>query len=151
MVSGNGGGGWVGAGGCHHQDLLPHPTGQSQSSTSSCVPYLTLLVLPLVPASFQAIFLLLFLASSALGISAISTFLVLASAGHWLLASACRGAGRIRPVVPREEPRYRLTSTPERECDMELLQEELDKMEMSCLQDERCPQVQSVPKFCQGM
>lgn len=34
--------------------------------------------------------------------------------GHWLVASACRGAGRIRPVVPREEPRYRLTSTPER-------------------------------------
>ncbi|XP_059724149.1 uncharacterized protein LOC132338500 isoform X3 [Haemorhous mexicanus] len=60
--------------------------------------------------------------------------------GHWLLASACRGARRIRPVVSREKARYRLTSTPERECDMELLQEELDRMEMSCLQNERCPQ-----------
>ncbi|XP_053800351.1 uncharacterized protein LOC128789002 isoform X1 [Vidua chalybeata] len=126
-----------------HLKAIPDLGGQSQSATSSCVPYgsyFTLLVLPLVPASFRAIFLLLFLASSALGIPAISTFLVLAAAGHWLLASACRGAGRIRPVVPREEPRYRLTSTPERECDMELLQEELDRMEMSCLRDERCPQ-----------
>lgn len=34
--------------------------------------------------------------------------------GHWLVASTCCGARRIRPVVPREEPRYRLTSTPER-------------------------------------
>uniref|UniRef100_A0A674H5N2 Uncharacterized protein n=1 Tax=Taeniopygia guttata TaxID=59729 RepID=A0A674H5N2_TAEGU len=119
---------------------IPDLDGKSQSATSSCMPYLTLLVLPLVPASFRVILLLLFLASSALGIPAISTFLVLAAAGHWLLASACRGAGRIRPVVPREEPRFRLTSTPERECDMELLQEELDRMEMSCLQDERCPQ-----------
>ncbi|XP_059724162.1 uncharacterized protein LOC132338500 isoform X4 [Haemorhous mexicanus] len=34
--------------------------------------------------------------------------------GHWLLASACRGARRIRPVVSREKARYRLTSTPER-------------------------------------
>lgn len=34
--------------------------------------------------------------------------------GRWLVASICRGAGRIRPVVPREQPRYRLTSTPER-------------------------------------
>nr|XP_041570037.1 uncharacterized protein LOC115493583 isoform X2 [Taeniopygia guttata] len=116
---------------------IPDLDGKSQSATSSCMPYLTLLVLPLVPASFRVILLLLFLASSALGIPAISTFLVLAAAGHWLLASACRGAGRIRPVVPREEPRFRLTSTPERECDMELLQEELDRMEMSCLQDER--------------
>ncbi|XP_063009020.1 protein brambleberry-like [Melospiza melodia melodia] len=126
-----------------HLKAIPDPDGQSQSVTSSCIPhssYFTLLVLPLVPASFQAIFLLLFLASSALGIPAISTLLVLAAAGHWLLASGCRGAGRIRPVVPREKARYRLTSTPERECDMELLQEELDRMEMSCLQNERCPQ-----------
>lgn len=34
--------------------------------------------------------------------------------GHWLMASPCPGAGRIQPVVPREEPRFRLTSTPER-------------------------------------
>ncbi|XP_037985922.1 protein brambleberry-like [Motacilla alba alba] len=126
-----------------HLKAIPDLDGQSQSVTSSCIPhgsYFPLLVLPLVPASFRAILLLLFLASSALGIPAISTLLVLAAAGHWLLASACRGAGRIRPVAPREKARYRLTSTPERECDMELLQEELDRMEMSCLQNERCPQ-----------
>lgn len=66
---------------------------------------------------------------------------------------------------------------PHRECDMELLQEELDRMEMSCLQGERCPQgvrsggcrtqiqspdmspscawghvcYPSVPRLCQGM
>ncbi|XP_016151626.1 PREDICTED: uncharacterized protein LOC107603354 [Ficedula albicollis] len=96
--------------------------------------------IPDLTATFQAILLLLFLASSALGIPATSTLLVLAVAGHWLVghwlvASACRGARRIRPVVPREKPRYRLTSTPERECDLELLQEELDRMEMSCLQE----------------
>ncbi|XP_030827523.1 uncharacterized protein LOC115917540 [Camarhynchus parvulus] len=123
-----------------HLKAIPDLDGQSQSVTSSCIPhssYFVLLVLPLVPASFQAIFLLLFLASSTLGIPAISTLLVLAAAGHWLLASGCHGARRIRPVVPREKARYRLTSTPERECDMELLQEELDRMEMSCLQNER--------------
>ncbi|XP_054126314.1 uncharacterized protein LOC128933371 [Melozone crissalis] len=126
-----------------HLKAIPDPDGQSQSVTSSCIPhssFFMLLVLPLVPASFQATFLLLFLASSALGIPAISTLLVLAAAGHWLLASGCRGAGRIRTGVPREKARYRLTSTPERECDMELLQEELDRMEMSCLQNERRPQ-----------
>lgn len=135
----------MGAGGCQHQALL-HPTGQSQSATSSSIPhssYFMLLILLLVPASFWAILLLLFLASSILGTSAISTLLVLAVAGgdecgatslgthhpvwglcplppscfptgHWLVASTCCGARRIRPVVPREEPRYRLTSTPER-------------------------------------
>uniref|UniRef100_A0A803V0M2 Uncharacterized protein n=1 Tax=Ficedula albicollis TaxID=59894 RepID=A0A803V0M2_FICAL len=121
-----------------HLKAIPDLTGQSQSATSSCIPhssYFMLLFLPLVPATFQAILLLLFLASSALGIPATSTLLVLAVAGHWLVASACRGARRIRPVVPREKPRYRLTSTPERECDLELLQEELDRMEMSCLQE----------------
>uniref|UniRef100_A0A8D2N7G1 Uncharacterized protein n=1 Tax=Zonotrichia albicollis TaxID=44394 RepID=A0A8D2N7G1_ZONAL len=154
-----------------HLKAIPDLDGQSQSVISSCIPhssYFTLLVLPLVPASFQATFLLLFLASSALGIPAISTLLVLAAAGgdkcgdsgwghstlgeglcplstscfptgHWLLASGCRGAGRIRTGVPREKARFRLTSTPERECDMELLQEELDRMEMSCLQNERHP------------
>ncbi|XP_056341446.1 protein brambleberry-like [Oenanthe melanoleuca] len=126
-----------------HLKAIPDLAGQSQSATSSCIPhssYFMLLVLPLVPASLQAVLLLLFLASSALGIPATSTLLVLAVAGHWLVASTCRGARRIRPVVPREKPRFRLTSTPERECDLELLQEELDRMEMSCLQGERCPQ-----------
>ncbi|XP_059724178.1 uncharacterized protein LOC132338500 isoform X5 [Haemorhous mexicanus] len=100
-----------------HLKAVPDLDGQSQSVTSSCIPhssYLVLLVLPLVPVSFRAILLLLFLASSTLGIPAISTLLVLAAAGHWLLASACRGARRIRPVVSREKARYRLTSTPER-------------------------------------
>ncbi|XP_039570418.1 uncharacterized protein LOC120504710 [Passer montanus] len=125
-----------------HLKSIPAPDGQSQSVTSSCIPhgsYLALLVLPLVPPPFRPILLLLFLASRALGVPATSTLLVLAAAGHWV-ASACRGAGRIWPVVPQEKARYRLTSTPERECDMELLQEELDRMEMSCLQSERCPQ-----------
>ncbi|XP_039921017.1 uncharacterized protein LOC120753128 [Hirundo rustica] len=114
---------------------VPDLDGQSRSATSLCVPhgsYFLLLFLPLVPASLRAILLLLFLASSALGIPATSTLLVLAVAGHWLVASLCRG--RIWTAVPREEPRYRLTSTPKRECDMELLQEELDRMDMSCLQ-----------------
>ncbi|XP_032937277.1 uncharacterized protein LOC117007914 [Catharus ustulatus] len=121
-----------------HLKAIPDLDGQNQSATSSSVPhslYFMLLVLLLVPASFRAILLLLFLASSILGIPAISTLLVLAVAGHWLVASTCCGARRIRPVVPREEPRYRLTSTPERESNMDLLQEELDKMEMSCLQE----------------
>ncbi|KAL2308592.1 hypothetical protein Nmel_001644 [Mimus melanotis] len=149
-----------------HLKAIPDLNGQSQSAISSCVPhssYFMLLVLPLVPASFQAIILLLFFISSTLGIPAISTLLVLAVAGgdecgdtwlgthhpvgrlcplhphfpsgRWLVASACHGVQRIQPVVPQEEPRYRLTSTPERECDMELLQEELDKMEMSSLQE----------------
>ncbi|RMC14689.1 hypothetical protein DUI87_06861 [Hirundo rustica rustica] len=115
---------------------VPDLDGQSRSATSLCVPhgsYFLLLFLPLVPASLRAILLLLFLASSALGIPATSTLLVLAVAGHWLVASLCRG--RIWTAVPREEPRYRLTSTPKRECDMELLQEELDRMDMSCLQE----------------
>ncbi|XP_066193186.1 protein brambleberry-like [Sylvia atricapilla] len=121
-----------------HLKAIPDLDGQSQSATSFFIPhssYFMLPFLPLVPASFQAIFLLLFLASSTLGIPAISTLLVLAVAGHWLVVSVCRVAGRIRPVVPWEVPRCRLTSTPERECDMELLQEELDRMEMSCLQE----------------
>ncbi|XP_064562860.1 uncharacterized protein LOC135444714 isoform X1 [Zonotrichia leucophrys gambelii] len=132
-----------------HLKAIPDLDGQSQSVISSCIPhssYFTLLVLPLVPASFQATFLLLFLASSALGIPAISTLLVLAAAGHWLLASGCRDARRIRTGVPREKARFRLTSTPERECDMELLQEELDRMEMSCLQNERRPKEPSHPE-----
>ncbi|KAF4802817.1 hypothetical protein TURU_021670 [Turdus rufiventris] len=126
-----------------HLKAIPDLDGQSQSATSSSIPhssYFMLLILLLVPASFQAILLLLFLASSILGTSAISTLLVLAVAGHWLVASTCCGARRIRPVVPRKEPRYQLTSTPERESNMELLQEELDKMEMSCLQEPSYPE-----------
>lgn len=64
--------------------FFPHPTGRSQSATSSCIPhgsYFVLLVLLLVPAPLRTILLLLFLASSTLGIPAISTLLVLAVAG----------------------------------------------------------------------
>lgn len=136
----------MGAGECQHQALLLHPAGHSQSATSSCIPhgsFFMLLFLPLVPASFRAILLLLFLASSTLSIPGIFTLLVLAVAGgdkcgntwmgihhpggelcplppscfptgHWLVVSVCHVAGRIQPVVPQEEPRYRLTSTPER-------------------------------------
>uniref|UniRef100_A0A8C3QZC1 Uncharacterized protein n=1 Tax=Cyanoderma ruficeps TaxID=181631 RepID=A0A8C3QZC1_9PASS len=137
-----------------HLKAIPDLDGQSQSATSSCIPhgsYFMLLFLPLVPASFQAILLLLFFASSAVGIPAVSTLLVLAVAGHWLVASMCRVAGRIRPVVLREKPRYRLTSTPERECDMELLQKELDRMEISCLQEpSHLEQPQEVAKDIPG-
>ncbi|KAM4794567.1 protein brambleberry-like [Cyanocitta cristata] len=122
-----------------HLKAIPDPDGQSRSATSSCIPqssYFVLLVLLLVPAPLRTILLvLLFLASSTLGIPAISTLLVLAVPGYWLVAFACHGARRIQLVAPQEEPQYQLTSTPERECNMELLQEELDKMEMSCVRE----------------
>ncbi|XP_072707885.1 protein brambleberry-like isoform X4 [Ciconia boyciana] len=96
---------------------------------------------------------------------------VLDPAGQWLVAAARRGAGGAWLVLPWEEPRHRLTSTPDRggceeagegtaimmvtqklprqwgswfsffprrECKMELLQEELDRMEISCLQESSC-------------
>ncbi|XP_075351511.1 protein brambleberry-like isoform X5 [Mycteria americana] len=96
---------------------------------------------------------------------------VLDPAGQWLVAAARRGAGGAWLVLPQEEPRHRLTSTPDRggceeagegtaimmvtqklprqrgscfsffprrECKMELLQEELDRMETSCLQESLC-------------
>ncbi|TRZ13046.1 hypothetical protein HGM15179_014077 [Zosterops borbonicus] len=137
-----------------HLKAIPDLDGHSQSATSSCIPhgsFFMLLFLPLVPASFRAILLLLFLASSTLSIPGISTLLVLAVAGHWLVVSVCHVAGRIQPVVPQEEPRYRLTSTPERECDMEVLQEELDRMEISCLQEpSHLEQPQEVAKDIPG-
>ncbi|XP_009472334.1 PREDICTED: protein brambleberry-like [Nipponia nippon] len=114
------------------------PAGQSPSAISTCIlhgSYFVLLVTLLVPMPPRAILLLLFLASSALGIPALSAFLALAAAGQWLVAATCCGAGGAWLVLPREEPRHWLTSTPERECEMELLQEELDRMEMSCLQE----------------
>lgn len=98
----------MGAGGCQHQALL-HPTGQSQSATSSSIPhssYFMLLILLLVPASFWAILLLLFLASSILGTSAISTLLVLAVAGGmsvgppgWGHTTLCGGSVLFHPLV----------------------------------------------------
>ncbi|XP_064495090.1 protein brambleberry-like isoform X2 [Pseudopipra pipra] len=112
---------------------VPNPDGQSPSATSTFIPpgsYSALLVLLLVLALLWLILLLLllFLAASAFGIPELSALLALAVAGQQLVAS--RG---IRPAVSREKIPHRLTSTPERECDLELLQEELDRMEMSCV------------------
>ncbi|KAM6102870.1 uncharacterized protein LJ206_010436 [Theristicus caerulescens] len=121
-----------------HLHTVLDPGGQSPSAISTCIlhgSYFVLLVTLLVPVPPRAILLLLFLASSALGIPALSTLLALAAAGQWLVAAARRSAGGAWLMLPREEPRHRLTSTPERECEMELLQEELDRMEMSCLQE----------------
>ncbi|XP_075351508.1 protein brambleberry-like isoform X2 [Mycteria americana] len=121
------------------------PAGQSPSAISTGIlhsSYFVLLVVLLVPTPPRAILLLLFLASSALGellgIPALSALLALAVAGQWLVAAARRGAGGAWLVLPQEEPRHRLTSTPDRECKMELLQEELDRMETSCLQESLC-------------
>ncbi|XP_051627941.1 protein brambleberry-like [Manacus candei] len=111
---------------------IPNPDGQSPSAASTFIPpgsYSALLVLLLVLALLWVILLLLFLASSALGILELSALLALAVAGQQLVAS--RG---IQPGVSREKIPHRLTSTPERECDLELLQEEMDRMEMSCVQ-----------------
>ncbi|XP_017695420.1 PREDICTED: uncharacterized protein LOC108510262 isoform X2 [Lepidothrix coronata] len=124
---------------------VPNPDGQSPSATSTFIPpgsYSALLVLLLVLALLWVILLLLlFLASRALGIPELSALLVLAVAGQRLVAS--RG---IRPVVSREKIPHRLTSTPERECDLELLQEELDRMEMSCVREPSYPeQPQDIP------
>ncbi|XP_032549331.1 uncharacterized protein LOC116789522 isoform X2 [Chiroxiphia lanceolata] len=127
-----------------HLKAVPNPDGQSPSATSTFIPpgsYSALLVLLLVLALLWVILLLLFLASRALGIPELSALLVLTVAGQWLVAS--RG---IQPVVSQEKPPHRLTSTPERECDLELLQEELDRMEMSCVREPSYPeQPQDIP------
>ncbi|XP_072707883.1 protein brambleberry-like isoform X2 [Ciconia boyciana] len=121
------------------------PAGRSPSAISTGILHsscFVLVVVLLVPTPPRAILLLLFLASSTLGellgIPALSTLLALAMAGQWLVAAARRGAGGAWLVLPWEEPRHRLTSTPDRECKMELLQEELDRMEISCLQESSC-------------
>ncbi|XP_075271542.1 protein brambleberry-like [Opisthocomus hoazin] len=94
--------------------------------------YFILLSAFLVPTwPRAAILLLLFLASSTLGIPALSALLALAMAGQWLVEVARRGAQEARSAFPR----HQLTSTPDREHEVELLQEELGRMEMSCLQE----------------
>ncbi|XP_050771717.1 protein brambleberry-like isoform X2 [Gymnogyps californianus] len=128
-----------------HLHAILDPAGRSPGAISTCIlhgSFFVLLVALLVPTPPRAILLLLFLASSTLsellGIPALSTLLALAVAGQWLVASARHGAGGSWLVPPREEPRHRLTSTPDREHAMELLQEDLDRMEISCLQEPSC-------------
>ncbi|XP_051467378.1 protein brambleberry-like [Apus apus] len=126
----------------HLQDLhaVLDPTGRSPSAISTCVLHgFVLLVGLLVLKPPHAILLfLLFLVSSTLGellgIPALSALLVLAVAGQWLVMTTHRGAYGAWPVFPC----HQLTSTPNREHKMELLQEELDRMEMSCLEEPSC-------------
>ncbi|EOA95167.1 hypothetical protein Anapl_14000 [Anas platyrhynchos] len=102
-----------------------------------------LLAFPLlpVPAPPRALLLLLVLSSALgelrgaepIGFPALTALLgYVDGAGHWVLAAALRFA---RLISHRAEPRRHLTSTPERDCKMGLLQEELARMEMSCLQE----------------
>ncbi|XP_035422263.1 protein brambleberry-like [Cygnus atratus] len=124
--------------------------GLSPGAVPTCVlhgSYFLLLALLLAflqaPAPPRALLLLL-VGSSALGelrgagpigFPALAALLGLAVAGHWVLAAARRIA---RLMLHQAEPRHHLTSTPERGCKMGLLQEELDRMEMSCLQEPSC-------------
>ncbi|KAM6375935.1 uncharacterized protein FN964_001855 [Alca torda] len=118
---------------------------QSPSAISTCVlhgSYLVLLValLVLMPPRAMLLLLAFSILGEFLGIPALSTLLALAVAGQLLVVAARRGAGGPWLVLPQDEPRHQLTSTPERECKMELLQEELDRLEMSCLQEGLVPQ-----------
>ncbi|KAM9644163.1 protein brambleberry-like [Morphnus guianensis] len=128
-----------------HLHAVLDPAGWSPSAISTCIlhgSYFVLLVALLAPMLPRAILLLFFLASSALGellgIPALSALLALAVAGQWLVAAARRGAGGAWLVLPCKDPHHRLTSTPDREHEMELLQEELEGMEMSCLEEPSC-------------
>ncbi|XP_014820748.1 PREDICTED: protein brambleberry-like isoform X2 [Calidris pugnax] len=119
------------------------PAGQSPSAISTCIlhgSYLVLLVALLVPTPPRAILLLLTFSvlGEFLNIPALSTLLALAVAGQLLVVATRHGAGGPWLVLPQEEPRHQLTSTPDRESKIELLQEELERMEMSCLQDPLC-------------
>lgn len=100
----------------------------------------------------------------------------------FLLGEGCGEAGEVHichgggDTEATKVTGLRFSFFPRRECDMELLQEELDKMEMSCLRGESAHEVggvvavghrsealthphlvlgcvlsQSVPKLCQGM
>ncbi|XP_074880205.1 protein brambleberry-like [Buteo buteo] len=128
-----------------HLHAVLDPAGWSPSAISTCIlhgSYFVLLAALLVPMLPRPILLLFFLASSALGellgVPALSALLALAVAGRWLVAAARRGAGGAWVVLPRKDPHHRLTSTPDREHEMELLQEELERMEMSCLEEPSC-------------
>ncbi|XP_074942083.1 protein brambleberry-like isoform X3 [Phalacrocorax aristotelis] len=124
-----------------HLHTILGPAGQSQSATSTRIlhgSYFVLLVTLLLPMPPRAILLLLLFLGELLGIPALSTLLVLAVAGQWLVVATHRGAGGAWLMLPWEQPHHRLTSTPDREHKMELLQEELNRMEMSCLQEPSC-------------
>ncbi|KAM6446051.1 protein brambleberry-like [Rhynochetos jubatus] len=121
-----------------HLHAILDPTSWSPRAISTCIlhgSYFVLLVTLLVPTPPRAI--LLFLASSILGelfgIPALFTLLAFVVAGQWLMTAAPRDAGGAWLVLPQGEPHHRLTSTPERDCKMKLLQEELDRMEISAL------------------
>ncbi|XP_075599268.1 protein brambleberry-like [Balearica regulorum gibbericeps] len=128
-----------------HLRAILDSAGQSPSAISTCIlygSYVLLLVMLLVPTPPRTIILLLFLASSVLSellsIPALSALLALAVAGQWLVAAAYCGAGGAWLVLRQEKPHRQLTSTPDREHEVELLQEELARMEMSCLQEPLC-------------
>nr|XP_047906331.1 protein brambleberry-like isoform X1 [Anser cygnoides] len=122
--------------------------GLSPGAVPTCVLHgSSFLLLALLLAFLQApvppralLILLLLVGSSVLGelrgagpigFPALTALLGLAVAGHWVLAAARRIA---RLLLHQAEPRRHLTSTPERGCKMGLLREELDGMELSCLQ-----------------
>lgn len=105
---GMGAGGRLGAGGCQHQALAPHSAGWTPSAISTCILHgscFVLLVVLLVATPSRAILLLLFLASSALGIPVLSTFLAFAVAGGegpgWKLSTpGFYGLGVLGPLPP---------------------------------------------------
>nr|XP_047906336.1 protein brambleberry-like isoform X2 [Anser cygnoides] len=126
--------------------------GLSPGAVPTCVLHgSSFLLLALLLAFLQApvppralLILLLLVGSSVLGelrgagpigFPALTALLGLAVAGHWVLAAARRIA---RLLLHQAEPRRHLTSTPERGCKMGLLREELDGMELSCLQEPSC-------------
>ncbi|XP_026698208.1 protein brambleberry-like [Athene cunicularia] len=120
-----------------HLHAVLDPAGAISTSIlrGSC---LVLLAVLLTPPRAILLLLLFFLASSTLSVPALSALLVFTTAGQWLVAAARCGAGGLWLVFPQEEPCHRFTSTPDRECKMELLREELDRMEMSCLREPSC-------------
>ncbi|XP_071594664.1 protein brambleberry-like isoform X6 [Heliangelus exortis] len=128
----------------HLQELhsVLEPSGSSPSAISTCIlqgfGVLVGLLVPTPPRAVLLLLLLLLLAFSTLGdllgIQALTTSLLLSMAGQCLVTATHRGAQRAWPVSPC----HQLTSTPERGHEMELLQEELDRMGISCLQELSC-------------
>ncbi|XP_015278230.1 PREDICTED: protein brambleberry-like [Gekko japonicus] len=114
-----------------------------------------------IPGLPRAVLLVLVVANAlselnhavALGFKSLTGLLVVAVTGNWLLEKVCRCALRgklqkvglaflprrvLEPLTTRVELKgassSRITSTPDRDCDVDLLREELEKLdEMSCL------------------